>query len=209
MRRLYKIAGMVLTLVIFTGIGAYVYMRTAMHGFSARAEPSRTEMMLATYARATAMPSDARSLKNPVQASSDVLHDSMSHFADHCAVCHANNGSGQTMFGNGLYPKPPDLRLPRTQNLTDGEIFYIVENGIRMSGMPAFAGSDSSKDSWKLVYFIRHLPQLTPQEEAQMESLNPKTPEEAQEEKDEEQFLNYGQSSGTTPTKKHMKGHQQ
>ncbi|MDP9052508.1 MAG: c-type cytochrome [Acidobacteriota bacterium] len=198
---------MVLALVVFTGIGAYVYMRTAMHGFSARAEPSRTETMLATYARATAMPSDARSLKNPVYASSDVLHESMAHFADHCAVCHANNGGGQTMFGNGLYPKPPDLRLPRTQNLTDGEIFYIVENGIRMSGMPAFGGSDSSEDSWKLVYFIRHLPQLTPQEEAQMESLNPKTPEEAQEEKDEEQFLNDGETSGPAPTKKHMKGH--
>ena len=196
-------------LVVFMGIGAYIYMRTAMHGFSARAEPSRTETMLATYARATAMPSDARPLKNPVPVSPDVLHESMAHFADHCAVCHANNGSGETMFGNGLYPKPPDLKLPRTQNLTDGELFYIVENGIRMSGMPAFGGPGSSEDSWKLVYFIRHLPQLTPKEETQMESLNPKSPEEVQEERDEEQFLNDGDSSGTTLTKNHMKGHQQ
>ena len=206
MRRLYKIAGMVLALVVFTGVGAYIYMRTAMHGFSARAEPSRTEIMLATYARSTAMPSDARSLKNPVHASSDVLRESMAHFADHCSVCHANNGSGQTMFGNGLYPKPPDLRLPRTQNLTDGEIFYIVENGIRMSGMPAFGGSDSSEDSWKLVYFIRHLPLLTPQEEARMESLNPKTPEEAQEEKDVEQFLSGGNTATSTSTPHNKRG---
>ena len=208
MRRPYRIGSLILAVLLCIGVGAYVYMRTAMHGFSARAEPSRTETMLATYARATAMPPSARALKNPVQASTQVLNESMAHFADHCAICHANNGSGQTMFGNGLYPKPPDLRLPRTQNLTDGEIFYIVENGIRMSGMPAFGGSDSSEDSWKLVYFIRHLPQLTPQEEAQMESLNPKTPEEALEEKDEEKFLNNGESSGTTLSKNHMKGHQ-
>lgn len=75
MTRLYKIAGMVLALVIFTGIGAYVYMGAAMRGFSARAEPSRTETMLATYARATAMPSGVQSLKNPVHAFSDIFHE--------------------------------------------------------------------------------------------------------------------------------------
>ena len=97
-----------------------------------------------------------------------------------------------TMFGNGLYPKPPDLRLAPAQNLTDGEIFYILENGIRMSGMPAFGGVDSEEASWKLVYFIRHLPQLTPAEEAQMGELNPKGPEEMKESADETQFLNGG-----------------
>ncbi len=209
MRRPVVIGSAFVVVALAVSVGAYVYMRTAMHGFSARAEPSSTERMLATYARATAMPSSAKTMKNPVQGSPEVLHESMAHFADHCSVCHANNGTGNTMFGNGLYPKPPDLRLARTQDLTDGEIFYIVENGIRMSGMPAFGGSDSSEDSWKLVYFIRHLPRLTPTEETQMESLNPKTPEEAQEDREEEQFLNGGEPSAKTPTMDHMKGHKQ
>jgi len=106
-------------------MGTYTYMRTTMHGFSARAEPSRIEAVLAAYARDIAMPSSARTLKNPVRLSLDVQHEAMAHFADHCAVCHANNGSGQTMFGKGMYPKPPDLRQSRTQNRTDGEIFSI------------------------------------------------------------------------------------
>jgi hypothetical protein len=76
-----------------------------------------------------------------------------------------------------------------------------------MSGMPAFGGADTADDSWKLVHFIRHLPQLTPAEETQMEVLNPKTPEELQEEKDEEQFLNGGDSSAKTATRRNMKGH--
>src|SRR5207247_5574691 len=68
----------------------------------------------------------------------------------------------------GLYPKPPDLRLPETQNLTDGELFWIIENGVRFTGMPAFSnsgGHGGMLDSWKLVHFIRHLPHLTRSEE--------------------------------------------
>lgn len=113
------------------------------------------------------------------------------------------------MFGKGMYPKPPDLRLSRTQSLTDGEIFYIVENGIRMSGMPAFGGENTSGASWKLVDFIRHLSQLSPAEEMKMEALNPKSPEEIEEEKEEEQFLNGGGSSAKPTTSQHMKGHKQ
>jgi len=196
MKKPYKWIGGILAVLVLLIIGAYIYMRTAMHGFSARAEPSGVEAMLATYARATAMPSSAKTMKNPVPASPEVLHEAMAHFADHCAVCHANNGNGDTMFGNGLYPKPPDLRLARTQDLSDGEIFYIVENGIRMSGMPAFGGSDSADASWKLVRFIRHLPKLTQAELSEMESLNPKGPEERKEEQEK--------SSSSTAALRHL-----
>lgn len=182
---------------------AFLYMKYAMHGFSARGQPSRIEAMLATYARDTAIPDSAKKMVNPVADSAEVEHQALAHFADHCAVCHANNGSGNTMFGNGLYPKPPDLR-GRTQSMTDGEIFFIIENGIRMSGMPAFGGqeSDTADDTWKLVRFIRHLPKLTPDDEQQMEALNPKGPDEIEEEKEELEFLNGG-DTGASPTTTH------
>ena len=76
-----------------------------------------------------------------------------------------------------MYPKPPDMRLPATQNLTDGELYYIIENGIRLTGMPAWGDPhfmDQDDDSWKLVLFIRHLPHITPDEIKDMESYNPK-----------------------------------
>lgn len=209
MRRTLVIMGLVLIFFGLLGAGAWVYMKVAMHGFSARSEPSRTETMMATYARNTAMPRSAKRLKNPVVFTPDVQREAMAHFADHCAVCHADNGSGQTMFGKGMYPKPPDLRLSRSQKMTDGEIFYIIENGIRMSGMPAFGGAGTEEDSWKLVSFIRYLPRLTATEEAQMEALNPKSPEELQEEKEEEEFLNGGDAPAKTTTMHHMKGHEQ
>ena len=69
-------------------------------------------------------------------------------------------------------------------------VYYTIHNGIRLTGMPAWGVDVKDDDSWKLVLFIRHLKQLTPAEEHEMESLNPKGPGEKQEEQEEQQFLN-------------------
>ena len=171
----------------------------AVHrGFSARDQPSALEMYVARYARRLAVPSKAKNEQNPFTPSPELLSEARAHFADHCAICHANNGSGKTDMGRNLYPKAPDMRSSPTQNLRDGELYYIIHNGIRLTGMPAWGSGDKDDDGWKLVLFIRHLPQLTPQEEREMESLNPRGPGERQEEQEEEQFLN-GESSKQTP----------
>jgi mono/diheme cytochrome c family protein len=168
-------------------------------GFSARDQPSLVESYVARTARKLAVPSKARSPKNPFPLSPRLIAEARAHFADHCAICHANNGSGNTEIGRNLYPKAPDMRLPPTQNLTDGEIYYTIHNGIRLTGMPAWGTDEKDEDSWKLVWFIRHLPQLTPAEEREMEALNPKGPGEKQEELEERQFLNEGQPGNQPP----------
>ena len=92
-----------------------------------------------------------------------------------------------------MYPKPPDMRAVATQRQSDGALYYTIKSGVRLSGMPAFGEpGDNDADSWKLVCFVRHLPRITPEEERQMKSLNPKTPDELQEEREEDQFLNGG-----------------
>lgn len=69
------------------------------------------------------------------------------------------------------------MRKTETQNKSDGERYYVIENGVRLSGMPAFEEHSGTNDSdtWKLVVFIRHLPQLSAEELQKMERLNPKT----------------------------------
>jgi mono/diheme cytochrome c family protein len=169
-------------------------------GLSARATPSKFEIIVARNVRHLAIPSNARLAQNPLLDSPEDLRDARLHFADHCAVCHANDGSGQTMIGGGLYPKPPDLRLPETQSLTDGELFWIIENGVRFTGMPAFSNGGEHggmQGSWKLVHFIRHLPHLTAAEHIEMERYNPKGPDDRAEEQQENNFLN-----GATPQRK-------
>lgn len=197
MRRSRVLLLLALAVVVLVVAGAVVTVR---RGFSARDQPSALETYVARTARRMAVPSRAKIDKNPFTASPGLMAQARAHFADHCAICHANNGSGNTEIGRNLYPKAPDMRLPQTQNLTDGELYYTIHNGIRLTGMPAWGTEGKDEDSWKLALFIRHLPQLTPTEEREMEALNPKGPGEKQEEQEEEQFLNEGQS-GTQTTK--------
>jgi len=194
------------TLLIIIGVAllalAFGIVISILHdGLSARATPTRLEALLARNARHLAIPSNARLAQNPVLESPEDLREARLHFADHCAICHANDGSGHSEIGDGLYPKPPDLRLPQTQNLTDGELFWIIENGVRFTGMPAFSTNGGNhgggQDSWKLVHFIRHLPHLTAAERLEMERYNPKGPEDRAEEQEENDFLN-----GATPKAK-------
>lgn len=169
-------------------------------GLSAKATPTKLEAFVARSVRHLVIPRDARIVQNPVLDSQETQREARLHFADHCAICHGNDGSGETPIGNGLYPKPPDLRKPATQELSDGELFWIIENGVRFTGMPAFSGNEDhdhatgnhggGQDSWKLIHFIRHLPHLTAAERLEMERYNPKGPEDRVEEQEEEQFLN-------------------
>ncbi len=178
-------------ILIAVAAGALFAWSLMSHGFSARAKPSRIETFVARTARKMALPSNYRHLKNPLEASPENIRAGMEHFADHCAMCHANDGSGDTLLGKNMYPKPPDMRETVTQRKTDGELYYTIQNGVRLSGMPAFGEEHGTGDQhiWKLVLFIRHLPKLMPEEQKEMGRLNPKTAEEREEEKEEEDFL--------------------
>jgi mono/diheme cytochrome c family protein len=160
-------------------------------GFSAKTEPHALEVFIARQIRHLAIPIEQRNTQNPIPLSHDVIKESLAHFADHCALCHANDGSGQTPIGKNVNPKAPDLRLPDIQSMSDGEIFWVIHNGIRFTAMPAWGEGDPAedKDSWKLVHFIRHLPQLTPEELGRMKALNPKTKHDLEEEAAFGEFL--------------------
>ena len=195
--RIAAVGGLVVLVAL--AIAGYVWIH---HGFSARDQPSAIETFLARQMRSLAVPSSAKTARNPVPVMPEVLAEARAHFADHCATCHANDGSGNTDIGKNLYPKAPDMRLSPTQDLSDGEIYYIIHNGVRLTGMPAWGAEDSDEDSWKLVHFIRHLPALTPDEIREMESLNPKSPSEMTEEQEDQDFLN-----GTSDSEPGASGH--
>ena len=94
-------------------------------------------------------------------------------------------------MGQGMWPKAPDMRLPATQDLSDGELFWIIENGIRFTGMPGWGTGtpDGEAASWHLVHFIRHLPQLSEGELELMETLIPRSEADIRQEIAEERFL--------------------
>ena len=161
------------------------------YGLSAQDEPPAIEVLLARAMRHYAVPADLRKRQNPVPLTPEVLREASAHFADHCASCHGNDGRGKTDMGRRMYPKAPDMSLAETQWMSDGELFATIENGIRLTGMPGWGDGTaaSAYGSWKLVHFIRHVPHITPEEIAEMEKLNPKSPEELAAAKEEEAFL--------------------
>jgi mono/diheme cytochrome c family protein len=199
MKSVLKAFGLlVLLLVILGAVGIWYIMST---GLSAREEPGSLESVAARRARTFAIARHARSLQNPVVHSDDIVASGRAHFADHCATCHANDGSGETEIGRGLYPRAPDMRASATQELSDGELFWIIENGIRFTGMPAWSTGtkEGQEASWHLVHFIRRLPKLTKEEIEQMEALNPRSPAEFEDEKAIEDFLRGEDKSKSTP----------
>jgi len=156
---------------IAISVAAYVTV-LIRRGFSTTDEPSSLEKVAARTVRNLAIPSSARNEENPWKPTPDTLKQARERFMDRCAVCHGNDGSGKTQIGQNLYPKVPDLRLPQTQKLTDGEIRYIIKNGVRLTGMPAWGNphEELDQDSWKLVLVIRDLRQATEEEKTQQAS---------------------------------------
>ena len=200
MRRRPKIVSA--TILAGAAAGAAILIQTLRYGFSANDEPTRMEAFLAERMRHFAVPSDLAGRKNPVPLTPAVLAEARAHFADHCATCHGNDGKGKTAMGPNFYPKVPDMTLAETQSQSDGKIFATIENGIRLTGMPAWGNgtAESAYGSWTLVHLIRHFPKITAAEIAEMEGLNPRPLAELQASREEEDFLSEGGGDETTGT---------
>ena len=184
--------------LVVTAAGLYAVRG---RGVSARPAPSALEVRAALLLRSWLTPPRIKTVLNPVTVTPQVLAAAREHFADHCASCHGNDGSGRTAMGQALYPKAPDMREARTQQLSDGELFYFIENGIRLTGMPGWGTGtpEGETASWSLVHFIRHLPSLTPADIEEMERLNPRSREEIEEEQKADDFLTGGEPPPAGP----------
>jgi mono/diheme cytochrome c family protein len=204
MKPVLKAFALLVALGAIVGLIVVFYVMTT--GLSARGQPGALEEFVARRVRTMTIARRARSLKNPVEYSAEVIAAGRAHFADHCATCHANDGSGDTEMGRGMWPRAPDMRLSTTQDLSDGELFWIIENGIRFTGMPGWGTGtkEGEEASWHLVHFIRRLPRLTPEEIEEMEALNPRPPDEIRQQMEEEQFLaGEGQEPTPAPATRH------
>lgn len=193
----YALVGAVILLLI----AGVLFARMLRYGLSVHDEPTKAEVVMAGALRRWASPADLRKTKNPLPASPEVLAEARSHFADHCAVCHGNDGKGQTTIGQKLFPCAPDMTLDATQSLSDGELFAIIENGIRLTGMPGWGNgtAESARGSWGLVHFVRNLSKLSEADLGEMEMMNPMTLEQFEKMKEEEAFL--GEESESSESK--------
>jgi mono/diheme cytochrome c family protein len=148
----------VVLLAIVAVVAAFVVVRRG--GLSASEEPGRLERSVAGRLVRLAIPADADRQQSPLGGQAEVWREAREHYLDHCAVCHGRDAKGQTDIGGNMYPKVPDLTSTEVQRRSDGALFYIIQNGIRWTGMPAWKKEHSPEDTWKLVAFIRKAPTL-------------------------------------------------
>ena len=142
-------------------------------GFRASSTPGAFETSAARLVRDFAIPRAAKSEKSPFAGDDRAVSQGRDVFFSRCATCHGFDGRGATPIGSNLYPRVPDLRGPATQALTDGEIRYIIANGIQLTGMPAMPALDGEEErvSWALVSYVRSLRSATPAEAAHQQSI--------------------------------------
>jgi predicted CXXCH cytochrome family protein len=158
-----RLKTLILAFCCFAIIAVACGLLLIRRGFSARDEPTSLERTVARFVRNLSIPNRVAQEPNPWKPTPDVLKEAREVFTARCATCHGPDGRGQTIVGRNLYPKPPDLRSAFTQKLTDGQIHYIIQNGVRLTGMPAWGNphEEEGEISWKLVLFIRDLRQAT------------------------------------------------
>ena len=158
------LAGM-LTALVLLAVGAAAVAFTGSFDVSAGRPPGNLEKRIAGFTLDRAVARRAPKGENPMAKDPGAIRGGMAHYKEMCVFCHGAPGVDASEAGEGLNPPAPDLTLARVQKRPDGELFWILQNGIRMTGMPAFGPTHKDEELWKMVAFLRHLPSLTPEEE--------------------------------------------
>lgn len=159
--------------LVAVGLWAVAYAKVAGGGLSAEAQPGALERVVATRLVDLSIPRDHREQQNPFASKTDAWREAAEHYADHCAICHGADGRGHTEIGEHMYPKVPDLASDSVQHRSNGALFYIIQNGVRWTGMPAWRTEHAEDETWKLVSFIRHVPTLSPSDIANENDREP------------------------------------
>jgi cytochrome c553 len=132
----------------------------AFPGCTADKQPSKEETSLANAAKDVVIPLKAGMMKNPLPQTDEVLSQGQQVFLGSCALCHGTDGHAQIHLGQSMDPPAMDLTSSHVQHWSDGELFWIIQNGVRLTGMPSWKSSISDDDTWKLALFIHKLPSL-------------------------------------------------
>jgi mono/diheme cytochrome c family protein len=131
-----------------------------LQGCKADKHPSQDETNLVNAAKDVAIPLEAGKKKNPLPDTDEVVSQGQEVFLGTCAQCHGADARGGTNIGRNMAPPAMDLSSSHVQHWSDAELFWIIQNGVRLTGMPAWQSSISENDTWKLTHFIHNLPRL-------------------------------------------------
>jgi len=150
--------GWVITILILAVVLAGGSLGLSRFSFTALPEPGQTETFLANKAKHFLVARGSRESvpKEPAHTPVSVAEGDKLYGTE-CAMCHGMDARTPSETGRWMYPRAADLTSPGTQGYSDRELFWIVKNGIRFSGMPAFGKVESDEHIWSLVHYVRSL----------------------------------------------------
>jgi len=147
-------------------LAAIIATATSLFTLSALREPGRTETFVATRVKHFLVRRSSHEGIPPTPvARESSAKEGERLFGTECGACHGNSGHNPTDAGRWMYPRAADLTSRDTQSYSDQELFWIIRNGIRLSGMPAFGKVESDEHIWDLVFYVRNLPKNTAAEQ--------------------------------------------
>lgn len=120
-------------------------------------QPTQPEVLAATSLRRIFVPLHARAMPNPPTVTTAALLEGRKIFRQRCSLCHGGGGEGNASLGKAFYPPVPDLTGSTIRHWSDRDLFWTIQNGIRMTGMPAWRSSLSGQQTWDVVAYIRHM----------------------------------------------------
>lgn len=154
MRHTPRLIGVII-LVLMIIAAAYGVMHVTV---SALPEPAPFETSIATKAKGWYISRAARiSVPAAVENNASRVATGETLFGMGCATCHGQDGRKPAPIGRSMYPRVLDLGSPEVQGMSDRELFWVIKNGIRLSGMPGFAKVESDEQIWELTYYVRSL----------------------------------------------------
>jgi thiosulfate dehydrogenase len=145
-------------------VGAYFLLQSGLLPANADANPGRLEIWMAHTSLDATLRRDAPKSPNPVELTDQNLKNGVHLFAQNCAVCHGSTkgAASPSPIAKGEYPKPPQLATDGVEDDPEGDSFWKIKHGIRLSGMPSFGHTLSDREIWTLALFLKHMDRLPP-----------------------------------------------
>ena len=147
--------------IAFVIAGAALFVAVGGVDVAQTIKPGFLDRTLAPWALDRSIQARTGHEQNPITASKAALETGREHYANNCVTCHGAPGIHAAELAKGLTPSPPPLDGSMTQSSSDAELFWIVKNGVRFTAKPGFGPTHSDAEVWKLILFVRHLPELS------------------------------------------------
>ena len=164
MKTLKTVIWTLIVLVVLGALGGFFFIESGAYDVAATSPPSGIERFLAGAVRHRSISVREGGVTVPNLQDPGLVRLGYSRYDDMCVICHSAPGLKETPVGRGLNPHPPHLWSKGTQSMSDQRMYWVVDHGIRMTGMPGFGPSLDERDLWSLVAVIRQLPNLRPGE---------------------------------------------